>query len=1497
MDKKELTKKVLVGAVILGAFVGALWGAASYWTGGAFQPGESDRALKNNQVLFDDQKSSLSQESGDSGDSFWEDQNANDEVSGSQQQPGFLFTPDELTPEATTAGIVGPDTGNTATGTDRPSTGIDITTRPGAATGTVIGGNTTGGTTGGSTTPTAPASSVTGSGTVSDPYQGNTVLQDPDSQKDPPSDPYFPPPTHITDDTELLDPENYFVTVSKPWSTIASLLYKGETIDKRILFNALDTYMEDLNWNRYYWDATDLDKTFRIDKISFDSEHWIDMTGDTTVTIPIEAENAYIQVSYRFSQKSDWTSYVSSLEDPFVTYPLEESRVFLLNTTLPADKKFTVDQLLNNDKDNQHMTVGQKTNLTYYLEKLIRTREGKETNICNQPLELLFPGFTENGKTVSWRYGITAGRHVLEAPESVAFDTNTYQLELRQYWTGENWALDKANGSLSYLQTLTYYKGKTSATKDGAPFLSKLQVPKYVQAVDFPYSQYLTVDTLSLPSTVLYVNTDGVPDYLDDEILYDRGLQVNKAYEVSKGNPRYTAKNGLLYNLDGTELLGVPVSKTSLTVPKNVTSVHLPYRTKLTSLTLQTKDSGALPEINLERLNKSCKLLVDKSILEDFLRSQADQLNATGLYVASTQKPNLAYTVRDGLIFRKDGYLHGILDTDTRWLSIPDTASGMEAGCLTGLDKLTMVQLPSTGESLDLKKGCFDSAPALETIICYSQAQYDAAKAVAPKGVQVVLANTQEVGGYRYLDMGNGQVMLLEVPADITEFDGTVPGAEGGTVTVTAIGSAVFTGCDSLRWVDLPEETASIGQNAFRGCASLEGVVIGAKSVMIGKDSFADCSRLRFIASNATECELLSPDLELPCDTMTLTTYSFLFCLDGAQGYNGNWTCFDKSEITGYRLVDCGGTRVLYGLLDGKAWIALRSGGFLDGDVSLPASTENICRSAFQDAVTGTGEPFQVNWPQLTGLGVVGDYAFYRSGLGKSVTLPEELTLGTYAFAYCPNLTHMTIPGTEGGIALGYSLFEGDTALESVTFGVIDPESSILAGMFNDCGNLHTLTFRGDPPDLTLLGFGFGFRFNYSQGYDDETEEANLQIIVPESLKEQYVEHWRYAFAGYLGIPPQSNYQAMWDNIQMELLDSLGMDYTDEAVTEQVDELLLTAENHVRTLLGMEKVGTATHRYRYTVDDNSYITLTGARDVGYTELTADVMDMPSGWALDYIGAGAFAQSPELYEVRLPDTLVGIYSGAFTGVQCGSGPLKIDISGDTPPELLGYSPDAPFTFGIEDGDVRLYAYGCNTDDVLKSWLLPMTGYSSLQALHDALADALTEGETPPTDEAVKSAMLEKLIAGENRLRLMLELDPISDPADLEGVTEDDILAVFQTVQVTAQLALQAPTAAAPSGETEPAPTEPKSTDPTEAPKDPTPAETTESTEAPKETEPAEKPKETEPTETASTEAPKETESAKEPPDTKPAEPETAPSEPPETESPKGSESFDEAENES
>ena len=1377
MNRKRLQQVILgsAGAVVLAG--GALLAAAEYQAGHQFAPTESDRALNVNQVVFPEQEnqSNSADRSQDDDSELWEkDHNANDtEHPQDGGNADYLFeNRQSLSSSASqTAGVDGGPNATTTGGADviydftGDASRADVILDRGNGAATDGGSGTAD--TDSDRTPVTPASTPNpGNSGSSDPGPQPTprpgiAIKDPENTKSTPApDPMMPSHSYDESVKPSLDGLKYNVYIGVS-SGYENMLYIGQEVDARTIYNSLDTYVMTENFDRYIWGSEDYNKYVRVDAVSFDGgETWI---TDFPVIIPdnIPDNNLLIRVSYRLSTSDDWTT-----ED--VEYTVSESRILVLNAPLDKNSdRIDPDTIISGDFD-QYSSIGSKLNLLSYQQKYLG----------DEQLTQLFPGWMEDGELVPWLYPVTGGRHILEPASAVDFDSDSYIVQLQIYWMTDEYEVAPAdevwsNTHLSYLQTLTTYEGTDIITaEDGTEMLDTLTIPEGIQAVDMPHYPYLQVNTVELPASLLYLNTEGVKSVFDDELLYDRGLMVTDAYTVADGNPRYTAQDGLLFSLDGTQLLGIPTNRTELEVPNGVTKVILPYQNHLQTLTLQADSVDALPDVNYARLTNTGTILVQDDLLDDYLTAEREILQSNHLYAAAQGDPASRYTVKDDLAVSDDGMVHLALSDAMRWASLPDYVTGLESGALQGVPEIAALVLPQDGEPITFENGCFDGAENLTTIACYSLQQLAAAQAAAPEGVTVTLLQA-DASGYTYLQAEEG-VLLLGVPTDLTEFDGTVPAADG-SLAVTAIGDGVFKDCADLTWVTLTDSIDAIGYQAFQNCYNLQGVLIGAApNITIGKLAFDGCNALRFVASNAANGDVQDDSLALPS---TSYGYGFLYCLNGSTGYNGNWLYFDPDDIQEFKVEDCGGTRVLYGVnSNGDSWLALRAGATASGTVTLPETTTTIHSFAFEDTKAADDDAFALNWSDLTLLEALNGGAFRYSELGTDITLPENVySYGDSVFYGCTKLHSVTLPGED--MRLGSDLFQACTALESVTFGSVSSYSGIESNLFGSCSSLQELTFTSyQPPKLVLFDIETPFGFNDNDWPTQEEEEAHLTLHVPEDTVEEYIDAWRYQAAGYMAVNGMTDYQTMWSYVYSELTDPDTLaEPTHEEVCAEIDRRLLVAENHIRRLLGQPEVEEIVHKYDYTVDENGFITLTAARGITYTDLTGEELDLPYGWTLDYIGANAFAESPDLETVSLPESLVGIRHNAFAGVQIDpddetDGLMLITAGTGNVPSLILAEEGTPFSFGVPDERVAvmdLTAEGADNDTLIQLWTLPMTGYYTVDDLRSAVTwDLMGDDGALPTDEEVEAEVTARLLAGENRVRTILfDCETITDPADM------------------------------------------------------------------------------------------------------------------------------------
>lgn len=1413
MKKKTLRKLAVALPLSIAAVIGVACAVQDYQGGAVFQPFASDRALQSNQVLFPDDGERTEQGMGDETDdsALWEKDREAEDASRPQQQDraDYLFqdnTPD--TPSGTLAGTTTPQ-GTTSPG-KVPGSILGIVGGDGSNADLIIGGGSQpggtlpGGNPGTGEAPTPPDED-TPSGPVPPtppptptptptptpaptpdptpkPDQENNgggggsaaptpkpnyseTAKDPETPKGEPSDSGWGDATNIQIDSTSPRPgdktdENTSITLNISMSASCPL-YCGQSIDSLTIFRALDTYVSVIkrDWSAwppsfdttyYYWGESQFNKLFRIDSVSFDGGETYSDQFPMTIPEGLQAEAMKIRVSYRYDTSEAWISY----EEPVSCTP-KEARLYVLSEQLnqqnqTIDSSKVLNSVFTSDK---FPSVGSRINLFYYQKALLR--KSMETT---DKLEKLFPGWLENDQIVPFSYPVSSGRHVLEPASLVDYDSSLYDVRWASYYVDANYQVQDSafdDSMLCSLQTLMDY-GDTLESQS----IDRLVVPQYVQAVELVrLFGKIEVKELVLPSSVIYVNTKD-PDT----------LSVRENYVVDSANPKYTSQDGILFSKDMTQLLAVPTERETLEIPASVESVTLSGSDCLTKLVFQGTNPDALPEVNFEDLAKASKLVVKPEVLDRFLQKNRTVIENRGFQVSDTEQPDVIYTVKNGMVLRNDGSLSGLMPSEDEILYLPNGIEKIDSDALQGQNHLNTIVMPADGTVVETDGALFEKY-TIKNVICYNQNQAQAIRAVAPNTVKIQICRV--ASGYTYFIMEENTAVLLSAPETITEFTGTELG-EG--ISICEIGNYAFVHCKSLRYVTLPESVKDIGTQAFYGCDALEGLLIDSRdSIVIGDKAWDNCPALRFVASNAAKAvrqNNYDPTLNVTytgADRDSLLV-QYLFCLPDKPGYSEHWMSFED-PITHFVMVDVGGSKALCGSNEEEgAWFVARMGKTMPKQVKLPQSIRWFYCGSFSGTVSSDEAGYTINWETLTAnapnqanLGM-NAYAFAHSDLAGSITLPGNVDFDDYAFAYCDKLTSVDFSGTIS--RLGENLFMEDKTLSEVRFGTFASppahgRNELSNRQFSGCDKLQRIEFTSaTPPTLGFLGVGDAYAFTSTPEQDEKNE---LTLTVPEESKQAYLDAWRYAFAGYEdttinGIFKPA-YQSMRENIK-----HTSKNTSDAEVDAKIYQTLLSTENRLRGLLGMDTIKKLDHLYNWktTWGDDLFILTSAYTDVTEITLDAKTLDLPEGWSIDYIGSHAFANAPNLTQVTADaNTMLALYSGAFADA---NHPITLTFTGIADGKMMGVGlvpagDGERFDFtGLEkvvlpEGTEQTY---------LDLWLYPTSGYEDYADLYLQTADELYEQEkltdnVEKNKELIDARMAEIMLPYENQLRRLFSMD--------------------------------------------------------------------------------------------------------------------------------------------
>ena len=1148
-------------------------------------------------------------------------------------------------------------------------------------------------------------------------------------------------------DTEE-DGSNSSVIIQPSSDVEAFTLYEGQSVTKKDIYNALDTMVYGKDGNIYVWGADALDKYIKIDAVSFDSgKTWTD-TFPVTIPSGIESGQIQIRVYYRLSvSESKW-------QERIVSYEVKKNRIFVLSSQLTEENQ-TIDKKDILNSIDQHPDIGSNMNLLRYQADLL----GMES------LTALFPGWTENGELVSWYYKAEKGRHILEPADMVKLDP-AYTVQLVYQWMSDKYDVGSEYDNLCYLQTLTdCADSAVTVVKNGGTQYRKLSVPQYIQAVIIDRDADVDTDYLELPDSVLYFK------------ISDTGLCVRKGYQVSAGNLKYkTTEDGILTNKNETEYIGIPYKIKSLTVPENVGRVVITRNNQISEIRLKAEILDEMPEIAYKNL-KNCNTIIKDELLNTYVEQNYKSiLEGENNTVSAFDDPDTTYKIENESIVSNQGKLRYVLHTGRNNFAVPEDVTTIQSDAFNGVSGLTTVIMPKNGEAVTLEKDCF-AGSEIKKIHCYSADQFysisdQLEQSGAPENVTIELLDVSADGISYSASEKDGEevVTVVDVPDTITSFDGNLILEDESEIMVTAIGDGAFENCTKLKWIYLPETVNHIGYQAFKNCSALEGLFISTEDfVYIGNQSVDGCASLRFIASNAKKAEL--QDEYAPSVKDSFGNCCF-YVPTGAEGYTSGCVYFTaESGVYGYEMVDIGGGhQMLFGVDDDwQPWLGLRSEAEVPDQVQLPATTIELYCGAMEGTHSASGQ-YELNWDELTELYAFDQGAFNNSELGGDIVLRgndiwgDGSYIGSSVFSGCKNITSVYIPNDK--YYIGEYAFTDCTSLKKFKIMGGAADCSVYPGAFYNCSELSDITFESSlPPSMITYGTS---RCQFNAAWSQEEEAEKLKIHVPQGSETDYVKAWRYPWCGYVDTSDETAYMRMWDGIQWDNIDWDSWEFpSDEKTMELLENELLTKENYLRRMLGMESVSEPTDLYHYRYNAQG-LTLLGvpsgleSLDLGFTWN----MEIPLFSSFNYIGSNAFKKAVNLKELDLPDTISGIFENAFAGIQ--SEKLILNFEGITPPSLIRDSSDHSFTFGIDDSKIELKVpEGCE-DAYIKEWRYALSGYEDLEEVRQAVTEELkkdSEDEKEPSEEAINDAVAWKLLPAENRLRTMMGMELLEKPSEL------------------------------------------------------------------------------------------------------------------------------------
>lgn len=397
--------------------------------------------------------------------------------------------------------------------------------------------------------------------------------------------------------------------------------------------------------------------------------------------------------------------------------------------------------------------------------------------------------------------------------------------------------------------------------------MTSVTIPDSVKAIDEGAFNGTNLKKVYIPKSVTYIDKNSFQcnDYVE--------------IEVDPKNKKYSAKDGVLYNKDMTELIryqdkediyyykipeGVEKIGNSAFASCGLTDIYIPYSVKeigdyafmgcRANLTLKvdegskyfilkndimfSKDMTEL--VWYSKLNTAKSYTIPHSITT--IRAGAFEFCET---LENITIPNSVKTIGDSA-FRC------VMNLKT--LTIPDSVSEIGETPFLGTFRLppsASLVVDENSKYFTLKDGILYNKEMTELVFCLPRNEIT--EVTVPKTVETIQP-------YAFFDCIN--LKKVKIPNSVVEI------GEGAfsrcfnmssinlPSKITSIADSSFQGCSSLGSIIIPDNIISIGDEAFSNCDALNDIKLPKNIQKIGKEAFADCINLKKVDIPASVSEI-----------------------------------------------------------------------------------------------------------------------------------------------------------------------------------------------------------------------------------------------------------------------------------------------------------------------------------------------------------------------------------------------------------------------------------------------------------------------------------------------------------------------------------------------------------------------------------------------------------------------------------------------------------------
>ena len=414
---------------------------------------------------------------------------------------------------------------------------------------------------------------------------------------------------------------------------------------------------------------------------------------------------------------------------------------------------------------------------------------------------------------------------------------------------------------------------------------------------------------------------------------------------------------------------------------------------------------------------------------------------------------------------------------------------------------------------------------------------------------------------------------------------------------MTGIGAYAFS-TTGLTDITLPASVTDVGVSAFRECASLKSATIYNSGVAIGENAFQNCASLTLRAVAGSAVQAYAEENGIPFEALAT---------GGQCGENVYWTMdYQTGAVT---ISGTGPTSNYYYF------------GYSNPTPSPFTNNSAIRTVVIEEGVTAIGDSLLGGCPNLTSVSIpgsvtrIGQEAFRYCPKLLRVDIPEGVTtIGHSAFRDSESLKIVTLPNTL--TRLEYEMFRGCTGLQEIT--IPGSVTELGSSVFNNCQSLSRLTIRNGLTTIPQLTF-----------YHCDSLQS---LIIPESVTA--LNGITFMACGQLSEVTVLNREATFGSACFY------------ACAE--DLILYGFSGSTTEAYALEK-GITFAAIDGALGDADLTLPAGLQVIGeeaFSGVAARVVCIPDG--VTSLGGCAFADCPNLIQVRIPGSVTSIADSAFDG---------------------------------------------------------------------------------------------------------------------------------------------------------------------------------------------------------------------------------------------------------